>query len=209
VENGSLHVLANAGESLGLNSTSLPFTAPAGTSYTFAAHAGIPTSSVGGGCLILSFQDANFTELHRVSFGLRPQPLTLGTAQTLADGSFVFALGSPPAGAYTLWADYPGSATLGPAAASLTIGIPPLGVVAASLPAGKVGIAYAQTLAASGGLAPYTWVGSGWPPGLTLHSDGSLTGTPTAAGLYSASVSVIDQSTPTQIVDVSLAIVVE
>jgi len=62
---------------------------------------------------------------------------------------------------------------------------------------------------ATGGLPPYLWVGVGLPPGLTLHQDGTLTGTPTTTGTYTASVSVIDDSTPVQIADVSLPILIQ
>jgi hypothetical protein len=67
-----------------------------------------------------------------------------------------------------------------------------------SLPAGTVGTAYSATLAATGGTAPYTFtIPSGLPNGVTLTSSGSLSGTPTAAGTYSITVTVKDStSTP-------------
>jgi hypothetical protein len=48
---------------------------------------------------------------------------------------------------------------------------------------GTVGVAYSQTLVATGGTAPYTWtIASGkLPTGLTLSSSGVISGTPTAA----------------------------
>ncbi|WP_265975098.1 putative Ig domain-containing protein [Brucella intermedia] len=56
-----------------------------------------------------------------------------------------------------------------------------------SLPSGKTGKAYtSQTIAASGGIAPYTYKSSGTlPPGLTINpSTGVFSGTPTSAGTY-------------------------
>ena len=65
----------------------------------------------------------------------------------------------------------------------------------ASLPAGTNGTPYpAQTLVASGGLAPYAYaVTAGTvPPGLVLGSDGVLSGTPTSAGTFGFSVTSTD-----------------
>jgi DNA-binding beta-propeller fold protein YncE len=77
----------------------------------------------------------------------------------------------------------------------------PLAVTTSSLPAANVGTAYSQTLAASGGTPPYSWslaAGSAaLPAGLTLAADGTVSGTPTAAGITSVTVEVTDSSTPT------------
>ncbi|MEI6664775.1 MAG: Ig domain-containing protein [Chloroflexota bacterium] len=81
-------------------------------------------------------------------------------------------------------------------------------ITSASLPAGTVGSAYAQTLAASGGVAPYTWsvVGGGLPAGLTLGTAGVLSGTPTAAGTSTFTVSVADSASHTASVSLSLLV---
>lgn len=70
---------------------------------------------------------------------------------------------------------------------------PPV-VTTASLPAGTTTVAYLQTLAASGGEAPYTWsLASGTlPAGLTLGSDGVISGTPTTAGTSTFTVRATD-----------------
>ena len=59
----------------------------------------------------------------------------------------------------------------------------------ASLLDGTVGTAYSQTLAADGS-APIAWSVSGGslPEGLTLSNDGTISGTPTAAGTYTFDV---------------------
>jgi hypothetical protein len=60
---------------------------------------------------------------------------------------------------------------------------------------GEVGVTFAPvTLSATGGVAPYTWsvpVGA-LPGGLTLSSDGVVSGTPTANGYFSFAVQVLD-----------------
>src|SRR6185312_4572489 len=55
------------------------------------------------------------------------------------------------------------------------------------LPDGNVGTAYTQNLAATGGTGTITWatnMGRYLPPGLTLASNGTLSGTPTASGQF-------------------------
>src|SRR5439155_19110795 len=68
-------------------------------------------------------------------------------------------------------------------ALAITVNPPALNVTTGSLPAGTVGVAYSQALAATGGTGGYTWsVASGsLPPGLALNPSGTIGGTPTAA----------------------------
>src|SRR4051812_16723008 len=72
----------------------------------------------------------------------------------------------------------------------------PLQITTASpLPSGTVGSAYAVGLQAQGGNQPYSWSATGQlPPGLTLLSSGVISGTPTATGTFSFTVSVRDSS---------------
>src|ERR1017187_4421870 len=82
----------------------------------------------------------------------------------------------------------------------LTITInPALGITTSSLPAGTVGVAYSQALAASGGSPPYSWsVASGTlPAGLSLAAGGTLAGTPGTAGPSSFTVRVTDSTSAT------------
>ncbi|MGC8723869.1 MAG: protease pro-enzyme activation domain-containing protein [Acidobacteriota bacterium] len=63
-----------------------------------------------------------------------------------------------------------------------------------SLPNGAPGTAYSQSLTASGGTAPYTFVVSSGPlpSGLSLGADGVLSGTPTADGTSGFDITVTD-----------------
>ena len=69
------------------------------------------------------------------------------------------------------------------------------------LPNGTECITYsADTLSVEGGTAPFTWsVSAGTlPPGLTLApSTGAITGTPTAAGTFNFTATVVDSTEPT------------
>ncbi|HEY0785853.1 MAG TPA: Ig domain-containing protein, partial [Acidobacteriaceae bacterium] len=73
-------------------------------------------------------------------------------------------------------------------------------ITSASLPNATIGVAYTQTLAASGGRAPYTWSlanGTTLPPGLTLASStGVISGTATTFGVTAIAIQVADSSTP-------------
>ena len=74
--------------------------------------------------------------------------------------------------------------------ATLTVQpVPPLGITTTSLPSGTAGNSYSATLAATGGITPYSWsITSGTlPAGLTLNaSTGAISGTPTAAASNTA-----------------------
>jgi hypothetical protein len=71
-----------------------------------------------------------------------------------------------------------------------------------SLPDAKIGVAYSDTLSASGGKAPYKWKATGLPKGLKVTS-GVIKGTvsakkPPATGPYSVKLTVTDKSKPKQ-----------
>ena len=95
---------------------------------------------------------------------------------------------------------------------ALSITIPPdLAVTTASLPNGVVSIAYSQTLAASGGVTPYTWsLDSGsLPAGLSLGSGGVISGTPTAVGTSNFTVKVTDSQSPADTATKALSITID
>jgi hypothetical protein len=143
-----------------------------------------------------------------VTTGQLPAGLTL-------DGVFGRISGTPTAnGAFpftlTVTDNQANTAT---AKLSITIGTPvTITITPATLTAGTVGTAYSQSLAATGGTAPYTWsvVSSGAnavPPGLTLNaSTGAVTGTPTTVGNYTFTVQATDANQATGQAAISLTI---
>jgi hypothetical protein len=124
-----------------------------------------------------------------ITAGNLPNGLTLNTATgaisgtPTAEGRFQFTVRVTDAGGRTATKEL-----------SVLIG-QTVQITTTSLPEAAVNVAYAATLAATGGQGPYTWsVSSGTlPPGLTLAaSTGAISGTPTTVGSYSFTVKVTD-----------------
>lgn len=90
--------------------------------------------------------------------------------------------------------------TSAPATVTVTVSSPTVTYAPSSPAAGTVGTAYSQTLAsASGGTGPYTYtIASGaLPAGISLASNGTLSGTPTAGGTFNFTITATDSSTGT------------
>ncbi len=126
-----------------------------------------------------------------VTTGSLPPGITL-------DGASGDLTGTPSAqGVYnfTITATDQLSAT-GSRAYTTSVGSFSLAVQPNTLPNGTQGVAYSQTLTAVGGNAPYTFtVSSGTlPTGLTLASDGTLSGTPTAGGQFTFIIQAQDST---------------
>lgn len=131
---------------------------------------------------------------YTLTAGALPAGLTLSSSGLLsgtptASGSFAFTVRA---------ADANGQA--GSQAYTLTISAPTLTITPATLPAANFGVAYNQTLTASGGIAPYHFAvtAGALPTGLTLNpSTGVLSGTPTANGTFNITVTVTDSTSGT------------
>ncbi|MCL4785697.1 MAG: CehA/McbA family metallohydrolase, partial [Verrucomicrobia bacterium] len=83
-------------------------------------------------------------------------------------------------------------------------------ITTTSLPIGEVNAAYSAGLTATGGPAPFTWslLSGTLPPGLTLHNSGSITGTPTSAGIFNFTVQASDAGSPSATASRSFSIAV-
>ncbi len=89
------------------------------------------------------------------------------------------------------------------------VAIAPLSITTSSLPSGTVLTAYSQTLAATGGVLPYTWsVSTGsLPDGLTINSStGTVSGTPTKAGTFNFTAQVMDATSSTAVRNLSIIV---
>jgi len=95
-------------------------------------------------------------------------------------------------------------------ALSLTIVPPgPPTITTTTLPNGTVGVAYLQSLQHTGGTAPLTWGlagGTVLPDGLSLGTDGSISGTPTTAGTSNFTVEITDTflQSDTQVLSITI-----
>jgi hypothetical protein len=137
-------------------------------------HPGLDVEGEGRGCNEVT---GNFTILDsRVDF-TTGTPTVLSFAATFED----HCEGGPAAVTGHIYYNY--EAPIEPTIVSFS----PLPEAALSTP-------YADTLVGAGGTAPYTWqlAGGSLPPGLTLHSDGRIDGTPTASGDFAFTVAISD-----------------
>lgn len=105
------------------------------------------------------------------------------TGEPTADGTFSFT---------AQLTDVAGAKV--PRTFTLRVRSPYLALTTIALPDANVGDAYAKSIAAEGGLPPYTWTlaGGALPDGLTLGATGSVSGRATTAGTFSFVVQVTD-----------------
>lgn len=139
-----------------------------------------------------------------VASGSLPAGLTL----IPATGAITGTPTTPGTSNFTLQVTDSAQATV-QAKLSIVVVVAPIAVTTASLPGGTLGLAYSQTLGASGGTPPYSWaVTSGsLPAGLTLAaSTGVISGSPTASGTASFTVTVTDSANTSASKPLSIAI---
>ncbi|MFT4254491.1 MAG: putative Ig domain-containing protein, partial [Caulobacter sp.] len=185
--------------------TGAPFTGTRGYSLTVDAptitlspSSTITTVAVGTSVnQTITASGGTSTYSYQVTSGSLPAGVALSTGGVLSGapteaGAFSFTVtatdSSTGTGPYT-----------GSEAYSWTVGSPTITVSPTSVSNGQIGVAYSQSLSASGGVAPYGYAvttGS-LPAGLTLSSTGDITGTPTASGSFSFTVTATDSATGT------------
>jgi len=160
----------------------------------------IETSSLSGGTVGEAYSDAlsasggtpSYT--WSISGGSLPAGLTLVASTGAISGTPT----APGTSSFTVSVTDSASATA-TKALSIAVSSSPLTITTVSLPSGRVGSAYSQTLAATGGVAPYTWMLSSGalPSGLTLDAaTGVIGGTPTIAETRLFTVCVADSQAP-------------
>ena len=157
-----------------------------------------PSSAAAGGpAFTLTVNGSNFVSNSTVRWNGSNRTTTFVSSSQLTAAIPATNIASPGTAAVTV-ANPGGSIsnaltfTVSPAALTITTASP--------LPGGVVGVAYSQTLSATGGQPPYSWsVVAGSPPaGLALTpSSGILSGTPSAEGTINFTVQVSDGAQPT------------
>ena len=92
-------------------------------------------------------------------------------------------------------------------------GVPPQPpcITTTELPPAELNTPYMATLEAVGGTPPYSWViaSGSLPPGLSLSSDGTVTGTPTATGTFTFTLKVVDSLGASALLTQTLEVTVE
>jgi uncharacterized protein YhjY with autotransporter beta-barrel domain len=140
--------------------------------------------------------DADDVFTYTVTAGALPPGLSVGGGPPTA--APVPLSGTPTAaGTYTFTITATsGDNSVGSQSYTLIISPPPLTITPASLLPATQNVAYNQTITASGGTGPYTYVvlSGSLPPGLSLDPNtGALSGTPTTGGTYNFTVQAGDQ----------------
>src|SRR5262249_45613689 len=144
----------------------------------------LPNGTVGTAYTALLTSSGGTNPVWSISTGQLPSGLSLDSASGMISGmpstagSYAFTAQATDPSAGTATQAYTVVISSAPSASG---GIT---ITNADLPNGTVGAAYAATMAASGGTAPYTWsISNGsLPAGLTLSADGAITGTSTSRG---------------------------
>ncbi|GLQ50832.1 putative Ig domain-containing protein [Dyella flava] len=125
------------------------------------------------------------------SGGILPPGMTLSSAGAFsgtptAAGTFTFTVVATDHNNETGSAPY-----------TMTIAAPTLTLSPATLQNATAETAYSVSFTTTGGTQPYHYqlVAGALPPGLSLNSSGTLSGTPTSTGPFTMSISVVDSST--------------
>lgn len=137
-----------------------------------------------------------------------------GLPQGMSLTSYGYLTGTvTTAGAYPISVSVSSGGLTATQSLTLTIAKPqPLSVSGAALQSGPVNVQYSQSFTASGGIAPYTWSltssapTAAPPPGLSLSTSGTVSGTPTTPGAYSFGVMVTDTAGATATATASITI---
>ncbi len=188
---GPVNFSVTVTDSLGVSSSPVAFTLqvnPPGLAITTATP--LPNATVGVGySQTLAATGGTPPYKWSITAGSLPAPLTLNPTTGAITGTPT----APVTASFTVTVSDSAGTTPASKAFTLTVVAAPV-ITTATLPSGTVGVAYSQTLAATGGTAPYSWAvtAGGLPGGLSLSTSGVISGTPSAAGTFSFTVTLTD-----------------
>ncbi len=175
---GSHSVTATyAGDTNDATSTSSPVVQVVGQSPTTLTLTSSSNPSVLGSPITLTASISPVSATGTVSF---EDGTTVIGSGTLSKGTVTLNTGSLSATTHSLVALYGGDANdvaTQSAVLSQIVNYPLLTITTSSLPTGQAGVSYGPvTLQANGGTRNYTWSGGGFPSGITLGGDGTISG---------------------------------
>ena len=157
----------------------------------------MPAATIGAAySVVMSASGGTAPYTFTLAAGTLPTGLTLSSAGTISGtptslGIFPITITATDSGAA------PGPYT-GTMSYSIVVSAGTITVTPSILTAASVGQAYNQSISASGGTAPYTFaVSTGLPAGLSLATNGTISGVATAAGSFSFTVTATDSTTGT------------
>jgi len=119
-------------------------------------------------------------------------------------GSFTFTIQVQDVGS-TLFSQHTATQTLTIRIAAPLVVVPPI-----APPSGGQGAPYSQTITTTGGTPPITFTlfSGALPPGLTLQSNGTITGVPTGTGTFNFIIQATDSLSPPQVTLQSFTIMI-
>ncbi len=174
----------------------------------YTLNVGTNSLTVNPASLPAGTQGVAYTQTMTASGGTAPYTFTISTGALpagLALNSTTGAITGTPTttgtSQFTVSA-VDGNGNVGSRALALTIGSNSLTINPSSLPSATLGTAYGQTMTATGGTAPYTYVvlSGALPAGLALNGvTGALSGTPAASGLFNFTIQATDSTSNTGI----------
>ena len=187
---GSSSALLQALDSVG-NIGSRSYTVNIGTGSLTVNPATLPSGTQGTPySQTVTATGGNGSYTYSISSGSLPAGLGLNASTGAISGT---PTGSGPS-TFTVRADDT-NGNFGTRGYTVNIGTNSLTVNPSTLPSGTQGVAYNQTVTATGGTAPYTFLLSSGslPAGLSLNSStGAISGTPTGSGVSSFTVRAVD-----------------
>lgn len=158
----------------------------------------VALSAASGQTVTVNYATANGTAVAPTDYVSASGTLTFPPGTTTGNVTITLNGDATPEADETFSVNLSGAtnATLATSSATVTIlnDDQPVAVAPTTLPAPAIGAPYNQTITATGGNGTYSFaVTSGaLPVGLTLDSSGALSGTPTAAGAFSFTITATD-----------------
>ncbi|GEM_PF-1280016 len=163
-------------------------------SYTLIICSTIDLSSLPNGTVGTSYSGTVATTGGTAPFSFAQTSGTLPTGLSLSSGGILS--GTPTnAGGFSFTIDVTdANGCTGSRSYALTMDCPAVAISPSTLPNGRVGVSYSETMLGSVGTAPYSFSLSGGtlPAGLILASNGLISGTPTTATSYSFTIVATD-----------------